>query len=131
MSIIGSPSGREQKHANYGATRKMEGANVESSTAAKVAAAAHSAVDVAAQNLEKAEQALREAREAAGAKANATVRQARSYSEHAASSVKEYIHEYPLRSLGIAVAAGYLLLALLKTSHRRSGTASRRDAGAA
>ena len=81
----------------------------EESTTSKAAAAAHSAVDIAAANLEKAEQALREARAAAGINAEEAARQAQRYSEDAVASVKRYVHEKPLQSVGIALAAGYLL----------------------
>lgn len=85
-----------------------------SSTTAKVASAAHSAVDIAAENLANAERALREAKVAAGEKVSETAHQAKSYSEDALATVKTYIHLYPLRSVGIALATGYLLSALLK-----------------
>ena len=78
-------------------------------TTSKAAAAAHSAVDIAAANLEKAEQALREARAAAGDNAGEAARQAQRYSEEALSSITRYVHEKPLQSVGIALAAGYLL----------------------
>jgi ElaB/YqjD/DUF883 family membrane-anchored ribosome-binding protein len=84
------------------------------STTAKVASAAHTAVDVAAENLAQAEKALREARAAVGEKVTDTAKQARSYSEDALESVKVYIDLYPLRSVGIALAAGFLLSSLLK-----------------
>ena len=87
-------------------------------TTAKVASAAHSAVDIAAENLAHAEKALRDARLAAGEKAIDTARLAKAYSEDSLESVKTYIHLYPLRSVGIALAAGYLLSALLK--HHRA-----------
>lgn len=83
-------------------------------TTAKAAAAAHSAVDIAAANLEKAEQALREARAAAGETAGDAAREAQRYSEEAVSSVKHYVHEKPLQSVGIALAAGYLLAVIMR-----------------
>lgn len=86
-----------------------------SATTAKVASAAHTAVDIAAENFAHAEKALRDARVAAGEKMSETAAQAKSYSEDAVATVKTYIHLYPLRSVGIALAAGYLLSALLKT----------------
>lgn len=79
------------------------------STTSKAASAAHAAVDIAAANLEKAEQALREARAAAGENAEEAARQAQRYSEDTVASVKRYVHEKPLQSVGIALAAGYLL----------------------
>lgn len=84
------------------------------SATAKLASAAHAAVDIAAANLELAEQALREARIAAGQKVNDGARQAQSISEDAVSAVKAYIDLYPLRSVGIALAAGFLISSLLK-----------------
>ena len=86
----------------------------DASTTAKMASAAHSAVDIAADNLEQAEKALREARAAAGEKVQDGAQQAKAYSEDAVSSVKTYIDLYPLRSVGIAVAAGFLLSSLLR-----------------
>ena len=84
-----------------------------SSTTAKVASAAHTAVDIAAENLAHAEKALREARVAAGEKLTETAKHAKSYSEDSMETVKAFIHLYPLRSVGIALATGYLLSALL------------------
>jgi len=84
------------------------------SATAKLALAAHAAVDIAAANLEQAEQALKEARIAAGQKVNDGARQAQSVSEDAVGAVKAYIDLYPLRSVGIALAAGFLLSSLLK-----------------
>jgi ElaB/YqjD/DUF883 family membrane-anchored ribosome-binding protein len=86
----------------------------DASTTAKMASAAHTAVDIAAENLAHAEKALREARIAAGEKVIDTAKQAQSYSEDAVASVRAYIDLYPLRSVGIAIAAGFLLSALLK-----------------
>lgn len=84
-------------------------------TTAKVASAAHSAVDIAAENLAHAEKALREAKVAAGEKVSETAHHAKAYSEDALATVKTYIHLYPLRSVGIAIATGYVLSKLLKT----------------
>lgn len=84
------------------------------STTARMASAAHSAVDIAAANLEQAEKALKEARETAGEKVHGGAQQAKAYSEDAVAGVKTYIDLYPLRSVGIAVAAGFLLSALLR-----------------
>jgi len=79
-----------------------------------MASAAHEAVDIAAANLEQAEKALREAKAAAGLKVQGTARQAQSVSEDALGTVKAYVELYPLRSVGIALATGYLLAALLR-----------------
>lgn len=84
------------------------------STTEKVASAAHQAVDIAAKNLEQAEKALREARIAAGHKVAETASQAQSLSEDTLESIKAYVNMYPLRSVGIALATGFLLSALLK-----------------
>lgn len=84
------------------------------STTARLTSAAHAAVDIAAANLEQAELALREARIAAGQKVEDGTRQAQSYSEDAVAAVKAYIELYPLRSVGIALAAGFLISSLLK-----------------
>ncbi len=84
------------------------------SATAKLASAAHAAVDIAAANLEQAEQALKEARIAAGQKVNDGAKQAQSISEDTISAVKAYIDLYPLRSVGIALAAGFLISSLLK-----------------
>ena len=84
------------------------------SSTAKLASAAHAAVDIAAANLEQAERALREAQIAAGQKVHDGAKQAQSYSEDALASVKAYIDLYPLRSVGIALAAGFLISSLLK-----------------
>jgi ElaB/YqjD/DUF883 family membrane-anchored ribosome-binding protein len=92
----------------------VDTADNDPSTTAKLAAAAHSAVDIAAANLEQAEQALREARVAAGQKVHDGARQAQSLSEDAVSSVKAYIDLYPLRSVGIALAAGFLISSLIR-----------------
>jgi ElaB/YqjD/DUF883 family membrane-anchored ribosome-binding protein len=83
-------------------------------TTAKVASAAHTAVDIAAENLAQAEMALREARMKAGEKVSETAEHAKSYSEDAVATVKAYVNLYPLRSLGMALAAGYLLSSLIK-----------------
>lgn len=83
-------------------------------TTDKIASATHTAVDVAVENLAHAEKALREARSAVGEKVTDTARQAQSYSEDAVATVKAYINLYPLRSVVIAVAAGYLLTSVLK-----------------
>ncbi len=86
----------------------------ESSITARLAIAAHNAVDMAAANLEQAEKALREARASAGLKEDETAKQAQSISEDALGLVKAYVELYPLRSVGIALATGYLLSALLR-----------------
>ena len=86
----------------------------EASQTAKIAAAAHSAVDTAANNLQKAETALREAREAAGLRLHESTQDARNASDDAVQSLRTYIDRHPLRSVGIAFAAGYLVSALLK-----------------
>jgi ElaB/YqjD/DUF883 family membrane-anchored ribosome-binding protein len=86
----------------------------EQSTTEKMANAAHHAVDIAAKNFEQAEKALREARVAAGHKVAETAGQAQSLSEDALASIKAYVNLYPLRSVGIALASGFLLSALLK-----------------
>lgn len=83
-------------------------------TTAKVASAAHTAVDIAAQNLAHAEKALREARITAGEKVAETAEHAKAYSEDAVATVKAYVNLYPLRSVGIALAAGFLLSSLMK-----------------
>jgi ElaB/YqjD/DUF883 family membrane-anchored ribosome-binding protein len=80
----------------------------------KIAAAAHAAVDIAARNLEQAERALREARMAAGEQAADAALRAQAISEDTLATVKAYINDNPLRAVGIAFAAGYLLSALLK-----------------
>lgn len=84
------------------------------STTAKLASAAHSAVDIAAANFEQAEKALREAQAAAGQKLHDGADRAKSYSADATDTVKTYIDLYPLRSVGIALAAGFLLSSLLR-----------------
>ena len=102
------PSGStsEKSSASHGGS--------ESSTTEKMANAAHQAVDIAAKNLEHAEKALREARIAAGHKVADTADKAQSLTEDTVESIKAYVNLYPLRSVGIAVAAGFLLSALLK-----------------
>ena len=95
-------------------TTSNQSADNSGSTTAKMASAAHSAVDIAAANLEQAEKALREARTAAGEKVHDSAKQAQSYSEDAVATVRTYIDLYPLRSVGMAVAAGFLLSSLLK-----------------
>lgn len=84
------------------------------SATARVAEKAHSAVDIAAANLEQAEKALHEARLAAGHKAEHAAQDARVYADQTVSSVKSYINEHPVKSVGIALAGGFLLSALLK-----------------
>lgn len=84
------------------------------SATARLATAAHAAVDIAAANLAQAEQALKEARIAAGQKVDDGAKQAQTMSEDAVSAVKAYIDQYPLRSVGIALAAGFLISSLLK-----------------
>ncbi len=105
------PSAQTQPSKTSTARTHNEGLDA---TTAKVASAAHAAVDVAAENFAQAEKALREARAAVGEKVTDTAQQAHSYSEDALESVKAYIDLYPLRSVGIALAAGYLISSLLK-----------------
>jgi ElaB/YqjD/DUF883 family membrane-anchored ribosome-binding protein len=114
MSIGVSPSGQEQTSTGPSSDSKTDSAAADSSTTARMATAAHSVVDTMGSNLEHAESSLRDAGEAAADKASEAIRQAKSYSEDAVSSVTEYIHLYPLRSMGIAVAAGYLISALTR-----------------
>lgn len=102
-----SPMSR-QDHTTGGGTENF------STTTAKITSAAHTAVDIAAENLAHAEKALREARISAGEKVSETAQQAKSYSEDALATVTAYVGHYPLRSVGIALAAGFLLSALLK-----------------
>jgi ElaB/YqjD/DUF883 family membrane-anchored ribosome-binding protein len=87
---------------------------VDATTTAKVAEAAHRAVDIAAANLAEAEEALREARRAAGITATETAQKAQAMSEESLESLRAYVQANPLKAVGIAVAAGYLTAALLK-----------------
>lgn len=84
------------------------------STTDRVAEAAHTAVDIAAANLAQAEEALREARHAAGLTAQETARQAQAVTEESLQSAREYIQANPLRAVGIALAAGFLTSVILK-----------------
>jgi ElaB/YqjD/DUF883 family membrane-anchored ribosome-binding protein len=108
MTATHNPSAQEPDSMAF---KDTEGT---SPTTAKMASAAHNAVDVAARNFEQAEKALREARAAAGYKASETAQQAQSWSEDLLANTKAYVELYPMRSLGIAVASGYLLSVLLK-----------------
>ena len=91
----------------------MQGSEEISPATSKLAAAAHSAVDIAAQNFAQAEKALREARVAAGIKVSETAEHAHDYSEAALADMKAYVERYPMRSVGIALATGFLLSAVL------------------
>jgi ElaB/YqjD/DUF883 family membrane-anchored ribosome-binding protein len=93
---------------------KSGAGNSEHPTTEKLASAAHQAVDIAAKNLEQAEKALREARVAAGQKVAEKAEQAQSLSQDALAAIKAYVNLYPLRSVSIALASGFLLSALLK-----------------
>ncbi len=86
----------------------------ESSTTDRMAQAAHNAVDIAAANLAQAEEALREARHAAGITASESARQAQAVTEESLNSAREYIQANPLRAVGIALAAGFLTSVLLR-----------------
>ncbi|MCB1679960.1 MAG: hypothetical protein KDI16_14855 [Halioglobus sp.] len=97
--------------ADYGAQHHAGG---DASTTDQVAQAAHAAIDKAAANLAHAERALREAQAAAGVKVSEVSTQARQLGGDSLASVRQYVHEHPARSVGIAFAAGYLLSVLLK-----------------
>ena len=83
-------------------------------TTAKVAEAAHHAVDIAAANLAQAEEALREARRAAGITVTDTAQQAQAATEESLDSIREYVQANPLKAVGIALAAGYIASVLLR-----------------
>jgi ElaB/YqjD/DUF883 family membrane-anchored ribosome-binding protein len=88
--------------------------DAESPKTDKLASAAHSAVDAAADQLAKAEHALKEARATAGFKMTNTAEQAWMISADAKARVRGYIHRFPVRSLGIALGTGYVVSALLR-----------------
>ena len=88
--------------------------SADSSTTARVAEAAHAAVDAAAANLAHAEKALREARANAGLTASEAVHHAQVATEDTLASARRYIEENPLRAVGIALAAGYLASVILR-----------------
>ena len=111
MTTTTSPSAQSQSSKTGSARTINEG--IDSATA-KVASAAHTAVDVAAENIALAEKALRDASAGVGEKVTEKAKLARSYSEDALESLKAYVNLYPLRSVGIALATGYLLSSLLK-----------------
>jgi ElaB/YqjD/DUF883 family membrane-anchored ribosome-binding protein len=114
-SSTSAPSAQAQSSKTSAGRTLNEGLDTAvSATTAKVASAAHTAVDIAAENVAHAEKALRDARAAVGEKVTETAKHARSYSEDALESVKAYIDLYPLRSVGIALAAGFLISSLLK-----------------
>ncbi len=86
----------------------------EAATTARVAEAAHAAVDIAAANLAQAEEALREARRAAGITVTEKAHQAQEATEESLHAITEYIQANPLRAVGIAAAAGFLTSILLR-----------------
>ncbi len=86
----------------------------DASTTDHMAQAAHATVDKAAANLAQAERALREAQIAAGTKVSDMSEQARQMGSESLSSVRKYVDQYPVRSVGIAFATGYLLSVILK-----------------
>jgi ElaB/YqjD/DUF883 family membrane-anchored ribosome-binding protein len=83
-------------------------------TTAQVADAAHRAVDIAAANLTRAEEALRDARRAAGLSAQEAADEALAVKEETLEKVREYVRANPLQAVGIAVAAGFLTSILLR-----------------
>ncbi len=83
-------------------------------TTARVAEAAHAAVDIAAANLAQAEEALREAQRAAGITVTEKTQQVQAATEESLHAITEYIRANPLRAVGIAAAAGFLTSILLR-----------------
>ena len=99
------------------AATKADFANQPSPDAAntdRVAEAAHAAVDIAAANLAQAEEALREARRAAGITVTEKAHQAQEATEESLHANTEYFQANPLRAVGIAAAAGFLYYILLR-----------------
>ena len=90
-------------------THKSEASRVD-----RIAGAAHTAVDKSASALAQGEHALRGAQETAGAIATEAADQIHRYSDQSLSDIKHYISEHPAKSLGIAIAGGFLLSNLLK-----------------
>lgn len=88
--------------------------NGKSTTTDHVAKAAHASVDKAAANLASAERALRDAQEAAGVKVSDMSAQAQQIGLESLSSVRKYVGQHPVQSVGIALASGYLLSLILK-----------------
>lgn len=86
----------------------------DASTTAKVAEAAHHAVDIAVANLTQAEEALRDARRAAGITVSDTAQQAQDAAEDSLDTLREYVQANPLKAVGIAVAAGFITSVLLR-----------------
>ena len=83
-------------------------------TTDKVAAAAHQAVDKMAESADQIEDRLRERAARAQVRARDTADRAQRMSEDVVTDVRDYVHEHPFASLGIAFAAGLVCSALLR-----------------
>ncbi len=118
MTSLNAP-GSESRIGNKTETGSYAGdtaheADVDASTTAHLAEAAHAAVDKAAANLASAERALRDAQASAGIKISDISSQAQQVGSESLSSMNSYIEKNPTRAVGIAFAAGYLLSVILK-----------------
>ncbi len=86
----------------------------QSHTTDKIAKAAHEAVDKMAASADQVETRVRQS----AAEAQSTMRektdQAQRMSEDAIVNVRNYVHEHPFASLGLAFAAGIVFSALLR-----------------
>ena len=75
----------------------------QASTTERVAGAAHHAVDAAAERSARAENRIRE-----------TGHRAAERSQEMRDTVGDYVNQHPVASLGIAVAAGFILGSLIR-----------------
>lgn len=95
---------------NTNMNAKTESASVSD----QVAEAAHEAVERLARSAAEAEERIRKAAEEAETKLRKSSEQAQQESKELGQTITDYVNEHPIKSVGIAFAAGALFSALLR-----------------
>ena len=84
------------------------------STSAKVADVAHEAVDRFAKSAAEAEERIRSAAADAELSIKGVTKEAKQRSRDLNQSLTDYVNEHPIKSIGMAFAAGVILSALMR-----------------
>jgi len=94
--------------------KHMNAKNENSSVSDQVAQAAHETVERLAKSAAEAEERIRKVAEDAESNLRKSSGQAQQQSKEFGKTVTDYVNEHPIKSIGIAFAAGALFSALLR-----------------
>jgi ElaB/YqjD/DUF883 family membrane-anchored ribosome-binding protein len=86
----------------------------QSRTTDKIAKAAHEAIDKMATGADQVEARVRQTAADAQSSMRERTDKAQRMSEDALANMRDYVHEHPIASLGMAFAAGIIFSALLR-----------------